>query len=377
MKRKYAKLMLGFVSGFSDSVFCCLLIGCVFVVAFQSATRVDAADQIITRDETIFGEIDSVSTQAVRFLPRGSTKSAQEINVTDVVMIQFSGEPQALVESKKRFVENDFNGALEAIKQVSEDDLQSASVAIRGEYAYVRAAATGHVAVATNENLPSALQSVEEVLDRFTRSIHYYDLLELAGDLERNLGRYKQASVRYKEIGLASPLLMVRARRLQGNLLAAEDQHEKAIAEFEKVQSCDLGGGFIEQEKMLACLAKTESLISLSRFDEAISSVGTMLSAEYPDEVPGADVRRLLGKAYSLLGQSFSGMKQDQEALVAYLTVDLVYGETSETHAESLFQLFHLWNKGGYPRRAEEVRERLIKNYPRSTWAAELNSSAK
>ena len=71
---------------------------------------------------------------------------------------------------------------------------------------------------------------------------------------------------------------MVRARRLQGNLLAAEDQHKKAIVEFEKVQSCGLGGGFIEQEKMLACLGRSESLISLSRFDEAISLVGTMLA---------------------------------------------------------------------------------------------------
>ena len=377
MKYKYSEIISGLASGFSNLIFRWLLIGSVFVVAFQSATRVDAADQIVTRDQTLFGEIDSVSTQAVRFIPRGSTKSAQEIDVTDVVMVQFSGEPQALVESKKRLVENDFVGALEAIEQVSKDDIQSESVAIRGEYAYVRAAATGHVAMSTHENLLSALQSIEEVLDQFTRSIHYYDLLELAGDLETNLGRYDQATVRYKEIGLGSPLLMVRARRLQGNLLAAEDQHKKAIVEFEKVQSCDLGGGFIEQEKMLACLGRAESLISLSRFDEAISLVGTMLSAEYPDEVPSADVRRLLGKAYSILGQSFLGMKQDQEALVAYLTVDLVYGETSDTHAESLFRLFHLWNKGGYPRRAEEVREKLIKNYPRSTWAAELDASAK
>ena len=142
MKYKYSEIISGLASGFSNLIFRWLLIGSVFVVAFQSATRVDAADQIITRDQTLFGEIDSVSTQAVRFIPRGSTKSAQEIDVTDVVMVQFSGEPQALVESKKRLVENDFVGALEAIEQVSKDDIQSESVAIRGEYAYVRAAAT-------------------------------------------------------------------------------------------------------------------------------------------------------------------------------------------------------------------------------------------
>ena len=80
---------------------------------------------------------------------------------------------------------------------------------------------------------------------------------------------------------------------------------QKAIVEFEKVQSCGLGGGFIEQEKMLACLGRSESLISLSRFDEAISLVGTMLSAEYPDEVPSADVRGYLGKRIVFSGNRF------------------------------------------------------------------------
>ena len=164
MKYKYSEIISGLASGFSNLIFRWLLIGSVFVVAFQSATRVDAADQIITRDQTLFGEIDSVSTQAVRFIPRGSTKSAQEIDVTDVVMVQFSGEPQALVESKKRLVENDFVGALEAIEQVSKDDIQSESVAIRGEYAYVRAAATGHVAMSTHENLLSALSLLKKCL---------------------------------------------------------------------------------------------------------------------------------------------------------------------------------------------------------------------
>jgi TolA-binding protein len=70
-------------------------------------------------------------------------------------------------------------------------------------------------------------------------------------------------------------------------------------------------------------------------------------------------------------------MKQDQDALIAYLTVDLVYGDSPETHAEALFQLSQLWNRGGYPRRAEEVRKKLMKTYPKSTWATELNPSTK
>jgi tetratricopeptide (TPR) repeat protein len=376
MKHKYLEIMGSGTLGLVELVLRALLICCIYA-AFQNEACVVAADQVFTSEETLFGEIESVSTEAVRLLPRGSTNTIREIGVTDVVMIQYSDEPKNLVEAKKRLIKNDFGGAFEAIKKVSEDEIQRASVAVRGEYAYVRSVAACHVAMDTTEGLSQALTYIEEVLNQFTRSIHYYDLLEAAGDLEGALGRYDKAAALYKKISRGPPPMVVRAERLQGNVLAAEGRHIEAIAEFENVQSVDLEGNFIEQEKMMACLGQAESLISLSRFDEAVSLIGSMLAETYPEGVPVTASNILLGKAYSLLGQSLLETKEDQDALIAYLTVDLVYGDAPGTHAEALFRLFHLWNKGGYPRRAAEVRQRLIKDYPQSTWAAELNPSSK
>ena len=376
MEHRYLEIMPSGTPGLVELVLRSLLICCVYA-AFQNEVCVVAADQVFTSEEILFGEIESVSTEAVRLLPRGSTNAIREIGVTDVVMIQYSDEPKDLIEAKKRLIKNDFGGAFEAIKKVSEDEIQSASVAVRSEYAYVRAVAAGHVAVDTTEGLSQSLTYIEEVLDQFTRSIHYYDLLEAAGDLEGALGRYDKAAALYKKISRGPPPMVVRAERLQGNVLAAEGRHIEAIAEFENVQSVDLEGSFVEQEKMMACLGQAESLISLSRFDEAVSLIGSMLAETYPEGVPVTATNILLGKAYSLLGQSLLETKEDQDALIAYLTVDLVYGDAPDTHAEALFRLFHLWNKGGYPRRAAEVRQRLIKAYPQSTWAAELNPSSK
>ena len=376
MKYKYLEIIPRSISGFVELVLRSLLICCVYA-ACQNEARVVAADQVITSKETVFGKIESVSTEAVRLLPRGSTNAIREIGVTDVVMIQFSDEPKNLIEAKKRLIKNDFSGALESLEQVNEDEIQSASVAVRGEYAYARAVAAGHVAMGTTRELAPSLSSIENVLDQFTRSIHYYDLLETAGDLERALGRYDKATALYKRISRGPPPMVVRAERLQGTVLAAEGRHVEAIAEFEKVQSADLDGSFIEQEKIMACLGQAESLISLSRFDEAVSLIGSMLAETYPEGVPVIATNMLLGKAYSLLGQSLLEMKQDQDALIAYLTVDLVYGDTPDTHAEALFRLFHLWDTGGYPRRSAEVRQRLIETYPQSTWAAEFDPSTK
>ena len=376
MKYKYLEINPSRILGLFD-LFLRWLVVCCLYAALQSGASVDAADQVVTRNETLFGKIESVSTEAVQLLPRGSAGAAREIDVSDVVMIQFSDEPQDLIEAKRRLVKNNFVGALEAIQQVDEDEIQSASVAVRGEYAYVRAVAGGHVAMGAAGKISSALSSIKNVIDQFTRSIHYYELLEVAGDLEQALGRYDEAASLYKKIAIGPPPMVVRAGRLKGDVLAAEGRYPEAIKEFEKVQSVDLVGGFVEQEKMMACLGQAESLLSLGRFSEAVSLIRTMLSGSHPEEVPIATTHVLLGNAYSLLGRALAEMKQDQDALIAYLTVDLVYGDAPETHAEALFQLFQLWNRGGYPRRAEEVRKKLMKTYPKSTWATELNPSTK
>lgn len=375
MKCKCPEIRPSCMKRLFDLFFRRLLICCVYV-ALQNGLSVDAADQVVTRNGTLFGTIESVSTESVQLLPRGSTSAYREIGVSDVVMIQFSDEPQDLIEAKRRLVKNDFVGALEAIQQVDRDAIQGASVAIRGEYAYVRAVAAGHIAMGVTEKISPAMSSIKKVINQFTRSIHYYDLLEIAGDLEQALGRYDEATSLYKKIASGPPPMVVRAGRLQGDVLAAEGRYPEAIKEFEKVQSVDLVGGFVEQEKMMACLGQAESLLSLGRFSEAASVIRTMLSGSLPEDVPFSVTNVLLGNAYSLLGRALAEMKQDQDALIAYLTVDLVYGDAPETHAEALFHLSQLWNRGGYPRRAAEVRERLIKTYPQSTWAAELDSSA-
>ena len=353
-----------------------LMLVCLGCIAFLNSVPVDAADQVVTHDETLFGKIESVTPEAVRLLPRGSAGAPQEIGVVNVLMIQFDEEPQGLIEAKRRLLKKDFVSALFAVEAIDENQMKSSSVAIRGEYAYTQAVATGRIAIGTGEKIPFALRRVERVIDQFTRSIHYYELLELAGDLEVALGHFDKAKSFYDKMIEGPPLMRIRARRLGGNVLAAEGRHLEAVTEFEKVQlgNLDLNGG--EQEKMAACLGQAASLIAMSRFGEAVSRIRALLSLDFPEEVPVSSAEELLGKAYSLLGQSFLEMGQNQEALIAYLTVDLVYNTDSDVHAESLLQLIGLWAEGGYPLRAAEAKKKLVDSYPRSEAATRLNSTS-
>lgn len=352
-----------------------LMLICLGCVAFQSMWPVHAADQVITRDKTLFGKIEAVTSEAVRLLRRGSTADLQEINVSDILMIQFDEEPQELIEAKRRLVKKEFEAALHAVEKINENQIEESSVAVRGEYAYVQAVAAGRIAMETADGIPSSLRRVEKVIDQFTRSIHHYELLELAGDLEVAQGRADKAQEFYDKMIEGPPLIALRARRLSGNVLASEDRHLEAIRTFEKVQSENLDLNGVEQEKMAACLDQATSLIALRRSDEAVLCIQEMLLREFPEEVPVSSAEELLGKAYSLLGQSFIETGKNQEALIAYLTVDLVYNTDPNIHAESLLQLIELWTRGGYPRRAAEAREKLVNSYPENEAATQFDSS--
>ena len=99
MKHRCLEIMPSGTPGLVELVLRSLLICCVYA-ACQNEARVVAADQVITSKEAVFGKIESVSTEAVRLLPHGSTNAIREIGVTDVVMIQYSDEPKDLIEAK-------------------------------------------------------------------------------------------------------------------------------------------------------------------------------------------------------------------------------------------------------------------------------------
>jgi len=100
MKSKYLGIRPSRITRLLNLFLKRLLVCCIYI-ALQNGSSVDAADQIVTRNETLFGKIESVSIDSVQLLPRGSTRGVREIGVSDVVMIQFSDEPQDLIEAKK------------------------------------------------------------------------------------------------------------------------------------------------------------------------------------------------------------------------------------------------------------------------------------
>ena len=351
-----------------------LMAGCLTIglVAGGSAGRAVAADQLVTSEGTMFGTITDISPDAIDF--DGTRGGRQKISVADIVMVQFGDEPRAVTDAKRLLLEDDYAAALAALAGVETADLDEAVVAIRAEGDYVRAAATAGQALATGTELPAAQQLVEGFLDRYSRTIHRYAMLELAGRLALAAGDVEAAIARYQELASGPPAVAIRAARLEGDALLGAGQPQEATAAFQRALAIRAGDAASQREKWAAELGVAGSLVTQQRPVEAVAAIRQVLAAA---EVPASGDRqaeRLIAAGYGLLGKACLAADQQQDALVAYLTVDLVYPSDPGLHAEALAHLVALWREGGYPQRAAEARRRLEQQYPASRWSAALSA---
>ena len=109
---------------------------------------------------------------------------------------------------------------------------------------------------------------------------------------------------------------------------------------------------------------RARCLIGLGRNDDAITVAKNAIAQANPEE------GETLAQAYNALGAAYRATgSNDQDALIAYLTVDLVYNGAPEPHAEALLNLAELWERGQNPERAREARATLEATYPGSRWA--------
>ncbi len=89
-----------------------------------------------------------------------------------------------------------------------------------------------------------------------------------------------------------------------------------------------------------------------------------------------ADDSRLQAEAYLRQGDCYRAQNKEQDAVLAYLHVDVLFSAEKSQHAEALFQLTKLFTKLAQPARASEHREKLEGEYPTSDWAKQIKAAA-
>ena len=337
----------------------------VVALAFGAAARAQSVDRVVTRAGTLSGKVVATDAGEVQLEDRaGETK---RVPIDQVREVQFGGEPQEVKAARSMLMRGRPADAVEELAKIQPGDLDGAEQILLDEVDYVRAAATARAALAAGADPREPGKVVADFLAKHPQSHHTYDMQELLGDLLARAGLPDKALAEYAKLAKGPPAFKVRAASARAAMLLEQQKFAEALAEFEAALRVDAADEAGAAQKRSAELGRARCLARLGKGDDAVGVVRALIQQADPEDAT------VLAGAYNTLGAAYRALPgREQDALIAFLTVDLVYNASPEEHAEALFNLVDLWDKASNPERAREARAMLESTYPRSQWTKRL-----
>ncbi len=327
-------------------------------IIVQTATPLArAADRVTLADgEEISGTVFSLGPDAIEI---ETEDGGQKLSVTEYQAVAFDGEPDPFAEARRLLAEGKPKEAEESLAGVAPADLADTDRRIRDEHTYLTLLAAARAA--GSDEAAAALASF---LERNPRSHHAYAAWETLGDVLARLGRLDEAAAAYRELASGPPALRVRAAAAQGRILAAAGKAGDALRLFETAIEipADDSDPAIGEQKHEASLGLARCLAAVGKPDEGAATVRRLIEGADPAD------ERLLATAFAVLGTCQRAGGRTDDALISFLTVDLVYDRVPEARAEALANLAELWESANQPERARAARAVLSESFPDSPW---------
>lgn len=344
-----------------------LCVAAVVGLAFAAAGSGQTPDRVrlVDRGE-VQGEIVSVSPGDVE-VRDSRTDEMVRVPIERVREVVFAGEPDSLRSARTMLLRQDAAAALVELEKLKQDELDGSSDAILTELDFVRAAATARAA--TGAGLDAGEKAIREFVAKRPRSHHFYAAHEILGDLLGRAGKFEAAAAAYAALEKGAPALRIRAAAAKAGLLYEQQKFAEAQREFESAAAIatDPKDATSAAQKRHAELGSARCLVRQGKAADVVPVVRGVVAAANPDD------RELLARAFNVLGDAYAAQAgKEQDALIAYLTVDLVYNTVPDSRAEALFNLARLWQKTQNPERARAAKQALEESYPNSRWSRQL-----
>jgi tetratricopeptide (TPR) repeat protein len=304
-----------------------------------------------------FGKVGEITKDKIEL----QTTPTKEIPINEIKFVQFPNEPKDLTEARNAAVDGHWDQALEWLNKIPPPQLTSDVV--RQDAEYYRALATARLAAVGVGDPRAAGKALLEFLKANKDSYHFYEANEAAGDLLMSMRRYEQAPTYYGELSSAPwPDYQMRAAVALGSVLVAQGKYAEALKKFDAALDTTAKGKAVELQTIAAQVGKAKCLMEMDRSKDAVRLLNDAI-----EQSPGEN-NLVYAIAYNALGGAYLKMKQPEDALYAYLHVDVLYNQSPEQHAEALYHLKDLWAQMNKPERAKEAAETLKTRYPSSTW---------
>jgi tetratricopeptide (TPR) repeat protein len=334
----------------------------VTVACWTGGAQAQTPDRVSSTEGVLTGKVVGVSSQQVEVEDRGG--ETRKIPIDQVRDVQFGGEPQSLRAARSMLARGRAADAAEEVAKVEAGELDGAEPLVLAEMDFVKAAAAGRAALAAGADPKDSGRLVGEFLAKHPQSHHFFDMQQLLGDLLARAGKADAALAAYATLAKGPAAFKVRSAAAKAGMLFDQQKFAEAMAEYDAALAVEASDDASAEQKRGAELGKARCLAQLGKNADAVALVQGIIKRADPEE------KELLGRAYNVLGGAYRAAgDKDQDALISFLTVDLVYNGSPESHAEALANLSELWEKGKNPERAREARKLLQDSYPASPWA--------
>jgi tetratricopeptide (TPR) repeat protein len=332
------------------------LLAVLILLGVQSAT---ALDSVGTVEGTVRGKI--LSQSPTKIVVESKLGIEEQIPVNEVRSVRYDEEPDALAEARNKVRSRDFSAAGQLLRNVDLGSLDRAMV--KQDVEYLRAYCAAQQALGGVGTAANAGRLMNNFLKRYPDSYRFYAANEVMGDLLVAAGKPEKAMAYYDKAEGPWPESQLRLALARARTLAAQGDHEQAIAEYQKVLDSGQQGPLVKRYRLTATLGKASELAEVGRGEEGIKEANKIIkSAERGD----TEIHAL---AYNAIGNCYRTMNRPKEAVLQYLHTDTLYFQHPALHAESLGRMAELWEQMEKPERAARARKTLASRYPNSRWA--------
>lgn len=331
------------------------------VIAVVLPSIAGAQDQVIPKTGTpVSGSIVGITPTEVTVEARGKTV---KFPVNELRRVSFREDPTDLKRARDKILVGQIASGLADLRKVDVASIRRKEV--KADLQFYLAWTQGRLALSEGGDKSAATAAVLNFAKGNPTSFHFLQAAELLGDLSVAQEKYDDAVKYYRAIATKSPWpdYKIRASILEARARMAQNDFEQAKGLFEKVSEYAADTEAAKRQKTLAAIGETICLVELGGTDEAQQKIEQIIRDSDPDD------SELQGRAYNALGRCHAKADRPQDALLAYLHVDILFASTPDVHAESLYHLGNLWEVVKKADRAAATRRVLAERYGGSKWA--------
>jgi tetratricopeptide (TPR) repeat protein len=338
-----------------------VLLSSLFLVN-TSAVQAQVKDQIYlisNPGESVKGLIDSITKNEVTVRVNGVPR---KLAANDVSRIQFVDSPTEVLQAAAMFRKGQLKDARAELAKVNLDEIQNDFV--KQDVAYMLAAVDARSALAGDGDKNQAGNLLVAFIQQHADSFHYYEVVELFGDLAYAVGSFELAATQYT-ILTTSPWVELKIKgtlRLANSTVGTGD-YAAALVMFEQVAAVPATTPLMQatvseaQAGQARCLGETGKAVA-----------GIALTDKLIKDNDPKTQKQLFAQAYNAQGVCYRNNKQPKDAILAFLHTHLIFNESADAHAEALYHLSQLWSEVSKADRAQASKRLLREKYAGTFW---------